>query len=468
MSKKLISWDDVALELPAAVKASLDADYDPAGAAAATLVDAAVMITEQSDADKAAAISTYAPITGSTTYAQIGTGSALLKYLRPSATILTNFEPGHGWTLAGSATNPNDTTDYVFGSQSAQLTAAVSASASATKTGLTAVDGTNHCFRLWLKSADMSKVNRVTLMASSDPTFTAYYAFQNTVNVTPENTRLWKSGEWTCMEYSWANITTTGAPTKAALTAFRVLVYADAGAPAVVSLNRLEAVPEPGGAFPNGVITLSFDDSFADHYDVARKRMSLYGMPGTLFPILERLDTAGYLTTAQVDELAFTHYWEIGGHATTYAKHVQSLTGMTSAERRTELGALRAWQQSRGYQSYSFAYPNGFFDAAALADLIQYFSQSRTTTTGAQPQVPVLPHRLRGTNANVSIASLQTAIDTVAATRRWLNIYVHDITTVNPTGNAITPTDFNTLIDYIAASGVPVRTMGEVLRANAA
>ena len=79
MSKKLISWDDVALELPAAVKASLDADYDPAGAATATLVDAAVMITEQSDADKAAAISTYAladPVTA-ITYNGDGTVSSV-------------------------------------------------------------------------------------------------------------------------------------------------------------------------------------------------------------------------------------------------------------------------------------------------------------------------------------------------------------------------------------------------------
>lgn len=408
--------------------------------------------------------------------AQYGTKPVLPVFRRDAATILTSFQPSHGWTMAGSgATWTDDTTDYVFGSQSAKVVTGSGSTANTTRTGLTAIDGTARTFRVWVKCNDWAKVNRINLLVSSDPTFAAYFqltAFMNTID--DENSRPFKNGEWVPIEYSWVDRSVVGSPTRTALTAVRVLVGPETGQVATVNIGRVEHVPTPA-PYASGVLSYTFDDSHVAAYTRARPKLSALGHRATLFPIVERIDAVGdYLTSAMVDELVNIHGWEFGAHADTYANHV-AWNSMNQTQRLAMLNAIKLDQTARGFSdSPSFAYPNGNYSAASTEDVRQFYSLGRQAggyRGQLQTPLPLTAMRIRNSSANAgsgTLATLQTRLDAAIADKSWMVIVFHDIVTGTATGNNWTQTDFNAFADYVAASGIAVATMQEVLRATAA
>jgi hypothetical protein len=60
---------------------------------------------------------------------------------------------------------------------------------------------------------------------------------------------------------------------------------------------------------------------------------------------------------------------------------------------------------------------------------------------------------------------LQTDIDNAFANKEWLILMFHRISTPADVTTKYTPTNFNTVIDYLNTKGIPVRTIGDVLSA---
>ncbi|MCQ6271141.1 polysaccharide deacetylase family protein [Pseudarthrobacter sp. R1] len=135
---------------------------------------------------------------------------------------------------------------------------------------------------------------------------------------------------------------------------------------------------------------LPFDDSYIGQYTNARPKMDQYGYAGTLFPITEIIGATDWMTLDQMKKPYFNQGWEVGAHATTAATHSQSMNGMTSAERQAELRALKGWQVANGFQSDSFAWPNGTFDAVSVADVQQVYALGRIG--GCRPPSNRSPH----------------------------------------------------------------------------
>ncbi|MCJ0906209.1 polysaccharide deacetylase family protein [Rhodococcus sp. ARC_M6] len=409
-------------------------------------------------------------------FAPLGQGS-VPRFGRQDTSIVTNFEAGHGWTVqnaGGGTSNLNDTSAFAFGTQSVRLTTAgAGASTIVEKLGIPAIP-VGRMYRLWVKVDAPDTLNRVRVMLSDAPAFTSYYTLESFFSSAgiPEVQRPFKAGEWVPISLPWSIAVATGSPVRGSLTNIRVLVN-DRSVPATVRLGRLETMPDPVPLFPSGVVSLTYDDTFASAYTVVRPHLDKYGFAGTLFPILERFGQAGYLTTAQCDALAFTSGWEIGAHASTYAKHVQSVTGMTSAERVAEFTTLRAWQQARGYAASSFAYPNGTVDAATEFDLRKFYGTGRLalgrfSATGAdEQQNPSIPTRIYAQNpGNLTLAQMKAEVDRAVANKSWLVFVFHDVLTTKVGANDVATADHLALVDYIAASGVAVRTMDQVRNAS--
>lgn len=394
-------------------------------------------------------------------------------FRRDPATIVTNFQTGHGWTLAGSgATWSEDTAVKVFGDRSAKVVTGSGASATATITGLTAIDGTARTFRAWLRCADFAKCDRVVLLASSDPTFASYFNITYDINFFTEAQRPWKTGEWVPVEFSWVKATTVGTPNRNAITALRLLVAGEAGQQATVNLNRVDHVPTVG-PYPDGVVTLGFDDSWIDAYTVALPRTSIYGLPCDLFPITERIDGGvDYLTSAQVEEMVTTHGWVVNGHADTYANHVAWNT-MDQTARLAMLNAIQAWNRERGFNSPVFAYPNVQFTAAATDDVQQFFSVARGggPYDHGQLQIPGLPLRVASTGVGLgttSTANVQASITKAKAEKTWLHLMFHRILPSGAAANDINVSDFDAILSTVVSSGIAVATTQDVLRAGVA
>jgi hypothetical protein len=163
--------------------------------------------------------------------------------------------------------------------------------------------------------------------------------------------------------------------------------------------------------------------------------------------------------------------WDIGAHATTGLKHGQSLTGMTQAERLAELAAIRKWLAELGVEGLTLAYPIGRHDLAAETDVARFFSTGRQATMQhVTPQYPGNAFGLDSLNAGTQYGQLAARLTRVVAAKGWMSITLHAIKEASDptrTGNDITPAQLAQMLADIAASGVEVLPMGDVVRSLA-
>ncbi|AOE44306.1 minor tail protein [Gordonia phage Eyre] len=447
----------------------------PESAPVADLIVAAtaaaqVALDELDVLTKDAADADYVRSEDATTFARVGQGS-IGKVAALQSRVITNYGASHGWTTfsAGGATvTLNDTTDHAFGDQCVRVvTGGAGGTTILTSPSVAAIDRATQMVRVWVKFAEADKIARLRILLSPDTGFTNYWTFESVISSSgiPEVQRPFKHGEWVPIALPWSTAVATGTPGTTNLNYVRVLINDRSAGASTIRVGRVEYMPAPNAVYPNGVCVLTYDDTFLSHYTVARTHCDRYGFRGVLFPIIERIGQPGYMTDAQFDEMAFTNGWEVGAHASTYAKHVQSVTGMTSAERAAEFAAIKAWQQQRGYVSNAFAYPNGTVDAVSELDLRKYFSLGRLALGrfsggGADDQqVPSLPFRMYGQSCgNLTVAQVTAEIDRAIANKTMLTLLFHDLVETKVTANDTTIANHSAIIDYLATSGIAVRT----------
>ncbi|AXQ64741.1 minor tail protein [Gordonia phage Phistory] len=411
------------------------------------------------------------------TFAKIGQGS-IGKVAQLQTKVLTNFAPSHGWTTfsAGGATvTLNDTSDHAFGSQCVRIvTGGAGGSTVLAAPSLTAIDPAAQMYRVWIKFDDADKIARIRLLASPDSGFTNYWTFESAISSSgiPEVQRPFKHGEWTAIGLPWSTGVATGSPGTTGLNYLRIIVNDRAAGSTTIRIGRVEHMPLPK-PYPNGVLVCTYDDSYLSHYTIARDHHDRYGTKGVLFPIIEWVDQAGKITSAQIDEMVFQNGWEVGGHASTYSAHTTSVTGMTAAQRQAEFAAIKAWQQQRGYVSNAFAYPNGVIDAVSELDLRKYFSLGRLALgrfsgSGADDQqVPSLPFRLYGQSCgNLTVANVTGEIDRTITNKNLLTLLFHDLVETKVTSNDTTIANHAAIIDYAASTNIAIRTFEQLRQAG--
>lgn len=385
----------------------------------------------------------------------------------PRVAIVSAVQAGHGFTSAGAGTfDLNDTTDAVLGNQSIKIvTNGAGGNAQVVKTGLS-LDMTGKGFLVYVKITAaiyqaLSYLN-LDLKTDSNNYFRAVIA-PNQMDLKST----FKYGEWFPLFLNRGNFTVgSGAPSWSNITQIQVAVADRLSTPLTVRLGGFATYEESAAKYPNGVISLTFDDSFAPLY---LPKMSALGFAGTIYPINSLLDTPGYLSTAQAKRMQDVQGWEIGAHATSVATHVDYST-KTDAWVEAEQQALRVWQAQNNFRSPSFAYPIGPYSIANSDVVARHYQSARGTGGGAssvqiRPQRDVFAHRLPSyvIGAAVARTTVQDWITRTAAGKGWLTLCFHDLVTSGPTGNQWTVADFEALMDFIATSGIAVAPVGRVL-----
>lgn len=401
----------------------------------------------------------------------------------PQGITLTSFQASHGWTLNGIAgtSQLNDTADFVSGSQSAWwMSNGAGAQYNLRKFGSAIGDTTYKAFRFRLKVDDYTKLDELVFYAGKGSLSADDYKWSFMVG---GGSTFIPAGEWGTVTLSFANATIEGAPTRTDCTDLQFQIYDNAGGTgAKVHVQAVELIPAGHGDFPNGVVSFTFDDTWLSPKTLAWNKLDSFGFPATLFLIQDYIAQANYLTLQDIKDRSRLYGWEIACHASTGANHALSQTGMTAAALNTDLRTQRMALEALGLRGSSgYAAPLGQFgkttDNTSTTEITsQYMSYLRTThsrTTETLP--PANPYALRAISAigsfagGVSASSLTTAstgkIAKAKAEGAWLIFVFHKIVTTTPADSSeCLQSDFNAIVDAVAAAGMPVMTVEDVIK----
>lgn len=409
------------------------------------------------------------------------------------ATWAQLFQTGHGWTTSGagigSGSNLNDTSTFIKGTQCATVvTAGNGSQAALSLVGGTSQNLTNKMIRLTFNVADITHLQTLAFYVGSG-SLGSNFVWQPFTS-TPSSLNWVQSGEWVSVCISWADlygsagytISAAGAPsTRTGFTDMRFAIYDDGtGQPVTVHLQAVEILPDTGATFPNGVCSITFDDSYENVYTLGRPIMDTYGQQGTLYTIQDQVGQSGCLTLPQLLSVQNFSGWEVAGHAYTLAAHNAGYQTLTADQVNTELRNLKAWLVSSGFPTDSFAYPNGEF--AATTDNVpvdqivsQYFATGRTIVSEVnEVWPPPMPMRLKcitgvssfaGGVPVSSIVATGGALERCAQQGAWLQIALHQIVTATPTATTqLLQSDFQALMAAISSYGMPVLPVSTVTR----
>lgn len=275
--------------------------------------------------------------------------------------------------------------------------------------------------------------------------------------------------EWIAVTVPWASATVVGTPTRSNITRIRLESSPETGTTADFWLGGIGLVAEPAA----GCISFTFDDGRDNNYTTALPILSKYGIPATEYVVRDLIDLPGSLTLAQVREMHWVHGWEIAAHGGSNNIHVGGggYTAQTEEWTANDMATLRSWLVTNGFGSGAnhLAYPQGLYNDAVVRQARRNFATARTTRdTQTESYPPGDPMRLRCYEVGVrTVAQAKAQIDLAVANKTWLILLFHTIDSTNgaATATSYPASGFDQIAAYAAASGMPIRTIGQAVAA---
>ena len=124
-----------------------------------------------------------------------------------------------------------------------------------------------------------------------------------------------------------------------------------------IPLSCLIDVINNGGSLPQRPVVITFDDGAEDVYQNAYPLMKSMGMSAVMYLVANRLESDGFITTAQMQEMVNEGGWEVGSHGMT---HVSLPT--SSSLSYEMLQSRQLLEKELNLPVQSFAYPFGVAD----------------------------------------------------------------------------------------------------------
>lgn len=387
----------------------------------------------------------------------------------PALTIMHNMAAGVSTNSGTVAINNADTSDPVMGTTAVTVTSNASGGANAIWFDVPTTNMTGRGLLIWMKISDqpISAVQQIIFEVISDATGnTNRYRW----TLRPgDNKHAIKgmeggsAGVWWPIQIPYAALIQQpgGTPDITSIKRIGILPYFTNGTTAHYSIGGIASYNDTSTAWPNGVCTFTFDEGNALTNLYAVKVLAAKGWAGTAFPV----STGTSPTTTELQKAQDTYGWEIGVHASSSANHVD-YAAQTTTWIETEQLALRRWQNANSIRSSSFAYPLGTFSSAAAQIIAKHYEAGRATGDYVNSPNPLTPSKLGSfplRTPGLDLPTMKAAIDQAAAGKGWVIVTVHDLVTASPSGNQWLQSDFQALVDYVAASGLAVARMKDVL-----
>lgn len=93
----------------------------------------------------------------------------------------------------------------------------------------------------------------------------------------------------------------------------------------VISLEELGRLLKEKKDIPKNTVVITFDDGHLDNYENAYPILKKYGLPATMFVIVDSLSKPNFMTTEQIREMGESGLVAIGSHTLNH-KHLPSIT----------------------------------------------------------------------------------------------------------------------------------------------
>lgn len=394
-------------------------------------------------------------------------------------------------TASGGAVVSQDTTDYVYGTQSIKMVSAGNGSSNLATISLgTPIDLSQSVLVLAFKVDSFTPYNDFQVRLSSDNFASANFDYFKPA-YTGASQRWVEGGKWTVITINRGaavgNMSSgqylqngTGIADYKSVNAIRFKLVDNGGsAPVTVHLGYLSYFSRP----QQGMVSMTFDDSRATHFTVAKPIMDVYRMRGTSYTIAAEIGASGaYMTQAQVKSLQQDSNWEIGAHAYTDTTgvnaHNYGYDSLTTHDGEIDILQLRTWLRQNQSQGINhLALPHGQWslnlqgisspNPDVLGMMGKYFNTVRTTyanTIETYPAANRLKLRAYVVGPTDTAATIMAMINAAIANKWWLILTFHNLVASPSQSTDFSISEFNSLVPQIASSGVAVKTIGEVWR----
>jgi peptidoglycan/xylan/chitin deacetylase (PgdA/CDA1 family) len=262
---------------------------------------------------------------------------------------------------------------------------------------------------------------------------------------------------------NWTQFTTTFTPPAGAKSIAIYQILAKVGYIVSDDYSLTPYTPVP---FNRGLVSVTFDDGWADQYANATPVMKQLGINGTYYIISGSMtDQPDYMTAAQVKSL-YTAGNEIGSHTVTHP----DLTTVSQADLVTEMSQSQTTLQNLlGVPVTDFAYPYGAYNANTLAVGKQYYASQRTVNGGenTKDNLDVTQLKIQEVDSDISQAQVQGWINGAIADKAWLILVYHEVavTPSDPTDDLYDtqPSDFSAEMNYLKSTQVTTDTVHQAL-----
>lgn len=204
---------------------------------------------------------------------------------------------------------------------------------------------------------------------------------------------------------------------------------------------------------PGPKVCFTFDDHYASVYTNTFPGMVAAGHNATIYVSTVNVGGAGYMTWAQLIA-AQAAGWEIGGHGHLHLPY----TGMSDADKNTDMSTCRSLLRAQGLTGKNLAYPGTLYDASTKRYAQKYFRSARegSNTAGAEPHNQYALPSFFG--EVLSLAQHQAILDTALTNSQLIIFYYHET-------DATLAALIIAAANYAESIGVSVVTIDEALDA---
>jgi len=342
-----------------------------------------------------------------------------------------------------------DSTVYINGGESLKLVA-LSGDLTGARLSVPSTNWSSKGIRFFVRSDNWEQVDVIEMLVGTEGVFSSYFTSSFSYQLASP-----ADDDWLEVTLNHSDFTDGGgSPDWATVNNVMFRTVALGQRPTTVyfdDFSVFESARQP-------IVSLVFDDGWISQFTTAMPKMDEYGFEGTAYIIPSGIGADGFFTQAQIDVIA-DNGWDISGHGKT------NLTLVTAEDAEQDVCATHEYLTSHGYTGADhYAYPNGGVNPMVRDVVDTYFATARTTnrlgnSIGYIPSMSINSYQVYD---SLPLETVQAAVDSAIQNNEWLILGFHDIVEDATINVQWATADFNELIDFIAASGVEVRTVSEV------
>ena len=374
--------------------------------------------------------------------------------------VLSDMQDPRAWVLSSeSGSIRPDTSTYSHGTQSLQLTTTGDPDRpTSADLALQGVNMTDCQWDLWLRAEDYRQIRSILLeLGGDDENYLR-------LDVAPDMRTL-RTGSWCRVTVNRAaERAVVGRPHLERVTRVRLTAEPTSdSAPSRLWLGYLGTLPTAD----SGIVSISFDDGYDSDYKTALGIMQRCGIPAaTSYVIADKVGLPGRMSADQLAEMREVHGWDIAAHAST------DLTTLDEAGMRKEFETIRSFLLEHGYPEGAahFALPMGRYNDLVLRTSQSYFDSLRTIDVAPETLAPGDPYRLRVfySGAYTTESQVEKALARCQEHRCWTHMVFHRIDEdPDAAPESVKAASFERFMKRVAESGLPVKTVPEVMRSQA-